>query len=527
MNTIHRSLFSGSRRASSGVRVLIASLVAAAGVLTLAPIGSGLVPASAASLREPAKTAEQRIKIKLKDGRSVEGVLLEETREFVRVRVKSAIGNVETKYFLSEIESVEKLVSTPATGTEPKSDGGKKDEPKKDEVKKDDTKSATIAGAASGGSVNKLDQFEPKLSNNPDDPSAKVIYRINIRGDVGEAVSATPLRKIVADASKHQPDILLLYIDSRWDWYQNNARSPLQEAAAFDKVDRVTEISEILIDEVRDNPKWGKKPEIVTWVKNAYGPAAFIPFVANRIYYAPDATHGGMGYIDFLFQGRGDYVVREKQISLRMGRAEGLAVKGGHDFRVLRAMARFDYTLSYTMVGGKPEFHEDLTGDTILTDDGNAEAGRGDTMEDSVRGKGNDVLNLNAETGQRIGFIDGVAGTFDDLMFELGVSRAYKTFGLRGDRITADWSREIGRVLPELRDLQDKLGDTRVVGETPEDRNRARARQKSIINQMIGIVQKYKEVAGDIVGDPDDFIDAQRARLAQIDLEIRMDRPRR
>jgi hypothetical protein len=283
----------------------------------------------------------------------------------------------------------------------------------------------------------------------------------------------------------------------------------------------------VLIDEVRDDPQWIKKPEIVAWVKYAYGPAAFIPFMANRIYYTPDAVHGGIGYIDFLFAGTGDYVVREKQISLRMGRAEGIAVKGGHDFRVLRAMARRDYTLSYSMVGGKPVFYEDLSGDTILTDDGNVEAGRADLMEDVVRGRGNDVLNLSAETGQRIGFIDGVAASYEDLMFELGTSRAYKTFGLRGDRITQEWTREIGRVLPELIDLRDKLNDTRIDGQTPDERNRQRARQKSLINQAIAIVQKYKEVAGDIVGDPDGYIDQQRQVLAQIDVAIRMDRERR
>ncbi|MFN7558994.1 MAG: hypothetical protein ACK5RX_06495, partial [bacterium] len=196
---------------------------------------------------------------------------------------------------------------------------------------------------ATGAKVNKMDLPFDNLGTNQSDPNAAVVYLIKVRGEVGTDFSATPLKRALDDAKKIQPDVIVLQIDSavkpkngRGGEGKDGENLLTEQSQAFDSVDSVTEISTLLIDDIRDNKGWVKKPRLVAWVKRALGPAAFLPFVCKDIYYTPDAVHGGIGYLDYYFNGVGDVVVREKQRSLRMGRAEGLAVKGGHDFRIIR-----------------------------------------------------------------------------------------------------------------------------------------------------------------------------------------------
>jgi len=383
---------------------------------------------------------------------------------------------------------------------------------------------------ATGAKVNKMDLPFDNMGTNQSDPNAAVVYLIKVRGEVGTDFSATPLKRALEDAKKFQPDVIVLQIDSavkpkngRGGEGKDGENLLIEQSRAFDSVDSVTEISTVLIDDIRENKGWVKKPRLVAWVNRALGPAAFLPFVCKDIYYTPNAVHGGIGYLDYYFEGVGDVVVREKQRSLRMGRAEGIAVKGGHDFRILRAMAREDYVLSYTMVGGKPEFYEDMSGDTILTDDGNVQAGRGDSYEDYLRNTGNDTLTLTTPVAKRIGFIQGEAATMDDLAFELGIQRAYKVYGRRADRELAGWRNLVDNLTPQFNKLRRDLAEWRLEGENSSERNISRNKLKRIYLKMIDLVSKNKEV-GRANGFTDEFIDTVRVRIAEVDQQIRLDR---
>jgi hypothetical protein len=373
-----------------------------------------------------------------------------------------------------------------------------------------------------------MDSPFDNMGTNKDDPNAAVVYLIRVRGEVGTDFSTTPLKRMIDDAAKFQPDFIILDIDSTFRPDRRTgvgeSYSPQDASRAFNLVDRVTEMSGVLINDIRDGAQWKKKPRIVAWVRNAIGPAAFLPFVAKDIYYTENARHGGIGFLDLMFAGVGDEVVREKQRSLRMGRAEGIVIKGGHDFRILRAMAREDYVLSYTMVGGVPEFHEDMSGDTILTDDGVGP--RGDSAEDILRNQGNDVLTLTTPVAKRIGFIAGEANTLDDLAFELGIQRAYKVYGRRAERFAADWRRQVDNVLPQLQRIQRDIQEFRIEGQTPAERNQSRARLKRLLNQMIDLLGRNKEVSAAAGFDPDGEIDSLKQEIARIDQQIRLDRDR-
>lgn len=364
---------------------------------------------------------------------------------------------------------------------------------------------------------------------NTDDPNCAKIYMIPVNGEVGRDFAAMPLREVMKDAKSVQPDYIVLYINTTWKDFRGqdkNLYNPKDASGAFNSVDKVHDIGLLLTDEIRDDKGWVKKPQMISWVRKALGPSAFIPFMTPKIFYTKEALHGGIGYLDYLFAGVGDLVVQRKQQSLRMGRAEGVAIKGGHDPRILRAMAWVDYSLSYTLVGGKPVFYENITdGENILTDDGDAEAGRRDTVDDMMNFKGNDVLTLTTDVAKRIGFIDGEANSTEDLAYELGVSRSYRVYKDRSAKIIAQWQKDSAVRRAEFFRMRDESRRIQVDGATAQERNAQRGRIKRNLQGMVDLLTRYRDsLFGAEIGDPDDLCDQIRQSIAQIDQQIRLDR---
>ena len=96
-------------------------------------------------------------------------------------------------------------------------------------------------------------------------------------------------------------------------------------------MDKVRELDTMLADRVNLGGEFKTKPRMVAWVNKATGGAAFFPFLFKEIYFTSDGKMGGLGALESMFGGVGDEAVRQKQRSLRLGRAKGLAAKGGHD----------------------------------------------------------------------------------------------------------------------------------------------------------------------------------------------------
>ncbi|MBY0309483.1 MAG: hypothetical protein K2Q09_12135 [Phycisphaerales bacterium] len=368
-------------------------------------------------------------------------------------------------------------------------------------------------------------------SMNPDDPNAAKLYFVPITGQIGRDFALQTMKNMVKDIKEVQPDYIILRIENEWKSPEGEEKNMYSPNDVYGAVHRVDAIAQVITDDIRDDPSWKKKPQVIAWVKKALGPGAFIPFIAPKIYYTSDAIHGGIGYLDHLYDGRGDEVVRQKQYSLRLAWAEGLAIKGGHDPRIMRAMVRMDYSLSYTMVGGKPVFFENITdGENILTDDGDPEAGRADTIEDVLFNRGNDVLTLTTPVAKRIGFIEGVADSVEELAYELGVSRAYRVYRMNPAKIAGAWAKEVSQRRAEFMRLRDENRRIQVNGETVTERNAQRGRLKRNLQAMVDLLVKYRDaLLGIESGDPDTIADQIRQRIAQIDQEIRLDKdqPRR
>jgi hypothetical protein len=383
-------------------------------------------------------------------------------------------------------------------------------------------------GAASA--ANAEPAMKEKNVDKWEDPETTRIYVIPFRGEFGRDFSQTPMKRAMAEAKKEKPDIILLVFDASYtidgETYDDYAQ--FQGQASWNAVFRAAELATIFNDDFRSDKEFvnrkGEKPRIIGWVKKAMGPSAFLCLAMSELYFAENARVGGVGYLNFLFAGRGDEVVREKQRSLRMGKFEGLMSAAGYPTRIARAMSRSDGLLSYSMRGGKPVFFEDLTGDNILMDGGDPD--RRDTMEDLVRLRGNDVLTLNATTARDLGISRGTVNSEDELVSTLGVERSYAVRGEKALRILSQWSREIssaeGRVLRNIREFQ----RIQINGRTPAERNAQRGRQLGILNNVKRDLEKYEEAISPdtIQGAPKEITSEINVIIERIKTEMRLDK---
>lgn len=352
---------------------------------------------------------------------------------------------------------------------------------------------------------------EPERRADPatTDPDAKRVYVMELTGKFGRDISQTPIRDALEDARKQRADVVVVILQNDWDLVKG-LEEKTDDQAAFDELFRAEDMAPVFTKGIPE--KWQNPPKVVFWVKKAMGGAAFLPLICGDIYFHPDGKMGGIGNLTKLFGQMGDEVVRQKQYSLRMGHAEGLANVGGYDYRLVRAMATPEYVLSVAYEGGRPVYHERLPegpDEILLTDDGKDT--NQDTDKEIVAGEGNDVLTLNAKLARDLQVSKGTVETLDDLLFELGMSRntVVVNKGKEG-YFTKQWSDGVESALRNLRRLRERVNEIQITGEYT-DRTRARGQRKKLLNDMKAIIRRYAEIFGQ---------EQSLQMISQIDTEI-------
>lgn len=321
------------------------------------------------------------------------------------------------------------------------------------------------------------------------------VYLMPLEGEFGRRISPQSLTRALADVKKHQPDYLILYFNMEWAFGGRavDADDALAEQDSLsitwnNGLGSATEMSTLLIDSIRDDKQWKKKPKVVGWINKAMGPSAFLAFGFKDLYYHPDARHGGLGYTEYMFQGS-DETARQKQISLRLGAARGMGEKGSFDGRIVLAMADTSTVLSMTMEGGEPKLFTNDSGEILLTDD--AKEGNRDTLQDIKRGLGNDVLTLTADTALKLKVSKGTVGSGDDLLEQLGIIRNAKKIDGRSNKIFTEWENEVRTAENDIADAMRDYRDVRPERDTANAREEARARQISLLRKTLTRIQKY------------------------------------
>jgi hypothetical protein len=390
----------------------------------------------------------------LKDGRIVKGRLLEETDTQYTFEVMIGSITAVRTYSKNEVLGVVRGEETA-------------------KAQADTTASATPAAADR-------------------DPSAgPSVYVMELKGDWGRDIAVQPIREMLDDAKQHKPDIVVVVIDNK---FADDLGNDLSDDQFINfNVFAAEDIEPLFTREVPVN--WGYEPRWIIWVKNAMGGAAFLPFNFEEIYFDPSGRMGGLGYLIFNWGTMGDVEVREKQISLQIGHAEGMAIRGGHDPRIIRAMSDMRMELSYKLEGGRPVLFERLPqspDEILLTDNGSKDEFR-DSIDQRVRGETNDALTLKPDVAQTLGISKGTVATLDDLLWELGISRTANLIESRSDRIAERWADSLVRAERQFVKLTRDFADVQVQGDYNE-RRAARARQISIIEEMIRLSRRYEGV---------------------------------
>lgn len=341
------------------------------------------------------------------------------------------------------------------------------------------------------------------------DPDAKRVYVMELTGKFGRDISQTPIRDAVEDARKQRADVIIIVMQNDWDLVKG-LEEKTDDQAAFDELFRAEDMAPVITKGIPE--KWQTQPRVVFWVKKAMGGAAFLPLICKDIYFHPDGKMGGIGNLTKLFGQTGDEVVRQKQYSLRMGHAEGLANTGGYDYRIVRAMATPEYVLSVSFEGGRPVYHERLPegpNETLLTDDG--KDSNQDTDKEIVAGEGNDVLTLNAKLARDLRISQGTVETLDDLLFELGLSRNTVLVNKgKEDYFTKQWTEGVKSAIRNIQKLRAQVNEVQIGGDYPQ-RTKARGQRKKLLNDMKAIIRRYAEIFGE---------EQALQMISQIDTEI-------
>lgn len=446
---------------------------------------------SSPSVGGAAKTPEQSASangatkdvLTFKNGRVIEGRIVEITETEVKVEVTHAGLKAVTSFPRADILSIERGVSAEGKPAE----AGVK---------------TPAAGAA---------EKDGKKASAQASPGAAKVYQITLKGNFGRDVSLTPIKRALEDAMSMDPDVIVVKMDCTQD-----------ERFGFDGLFA----AERMLPPFEEAMRGGKR--VVFWIKRATVGAAFLPLVSKEIYFMPEGRMGGIGTLQNF--DLGDKRVNEKQISLRLGHAEGIAIQGGYDPILVRAMARAGRWLAVNFRGGKPEYitskptpEQVADGWIVLTDDADGE--NKDTDEQVVRGTANDVLNLNADMALRLNVSKGTAEDMSKLVFTLGLGSEHTLLEGKGQKILDDWAKSVKDAGDEMRRLQSRLQS--FAQKQGEDPKTALGRRSTILRELRGLLGTYEEVfdaGGEQRARIDQELEQIRQQIAEINRQQRQPR---
>gem|GEM_PF-1583287 len=462
--------------ASRGARWSLGLAIASMAIL---PIVTPLQTASAQESAPASKDANLDTLV-LRNGRIIKGTITKETESEVQIIVVVAGITAPASFLRSEILEIHHSEHDPAAGDP---DAPNSPQTPREPAVVSRKKSQPRTGSANDKPVIYVLPLKGHIMGQP--LGLEFVVQEGVREDI---ISITPVSRAIEDARTHNPDVIVIEID---------ADSPGGFDGLFVAQPIIGAIEKLQESDVR----------VVFWVKRAIAGAAFLPFISPEIYFKSDGVMGGVGNLGSF--NIGDDIVNEKQISLRLGIAEGYAIQGGYDSALVRAMARKENWLFVRWEDGKPVYldHEprpsDGSGWSLLSDDG-----AGENADVSVLSQ-NDVLQLDADWSQRLRVSKGAADSLDDLAFMLGYGRGYRVERGNAKRILTDWGHRVAAAVDEIVQQQELIGGRRGRRSASSNTQADIGRKIGVIRRIRGLLTVYAEVL-----DPDG------SRRAQFDLQV-------
>lgn len=463
-----------SNSGGSGNNTFLHRLLAASGVAILAVSAlTTQVAMSPAWAGEPEKTKpaasdEDDVLIMKSTNLEIRGRIISETDTKIKFKGLQSGISFEAEYDKSEILTIKRGKRTEDKGTPaaPKSDPAKP----------------------------AIDKAKEPVKDKPDATGKTRVYVATLQGDFGEDISETPLRNILKDAAAQKAEVLILELNNKWEQRGERLPDDVGEAGFVFAAERLTPI---LTNELPTIFGLAKQPapRVIFWVKQAMGASALLPFCAKEIYMSSDSRIGGIGGLTQMFK-TGDAVVKSKLYSAHLGHAQGWAISGGYDPRIINALCVVEYWLSCKVTGEQVEYFErdadPLKGEELLTDDG-LDA-HGDTVKERISGDGNDVLTLDAKKALRLRISKGTADDLDSLLYALKLDRSGLRVDAKSKSITEGWSKQLADAKKQYRKLFEEANDVRV--DAPGDydaRTKARGIRKRKFEAMLSVWDRYHE----------------------------------
>ncbi len=202
-----------------------------------------------------------------------------------------------------------------------------------------------------------------------------------------------------------------------------------------------------------------KRHRLVAWIKQAISAACATAMHCNEIYFMTEGTAGAMT----AFNSATGQAWKGEELDEWMQRAGEWMQQGGRSPYIAEAMIHAPSLLSYDKdpVTGEVTFYNDLSGETVLSRDG-------------------ENLVFTASTAYDCGFSDGTADTEEQLA-ELLDLPAWNEVSDYGRRIAADWQETVELANRELRLLSNRL----------EYAGSGSGNQVEIIGKRIKIFEKF------------------------------------
>ena len=436
------------------------------------------------------------------NGRVVRGDILEETDATIIMNVRiGSMPAVRTVYEKDQILEIKRDI--------PRESEGRKDEAeKKEEVLPDKN--------ARGEDI---------------DEDTTLFYYAELNGIFEKDLTATPLTDLFRDVDETFNDLVEISdprggVTYKVDETKRDKHIVLLKLDAttlyegFDGLFAAERVTPIFKDEIQ------KGRRIVFWVDQAIGGAAFVPWLSPEMYITPDSVIGLAGGLDDF--DIGDEQVNLKQLSLRMGHAEGLVVYGGYGrlgVAIVQAMARGQYWFAVRLTGVEPEYYisTEMPGPEImnnpqwilLTDNGQDEY---EDDPDEVL-YGNDTLFLRDDMPLKLGIADGVASSIEDIALSMRVFRNYAVLeNTKAEAIMNGWTEDVERALVNYQRIFDEANNVQIGGGR-DAILAALGRQQRLLLQARGILRRFAAVMdpdGNERANIDVMIEQIRARMRNL-----------
>jgi hypothetical protein len=283
------------------------------------------------------------------------------------------------------------------------------------------------------------------------------VYTLELKGTFGREVALAPTKEAMEEAARLKADVVLVKLDA--DFTPEGSESTVLIADTSRQREVARELAGALVPD-----DWQGTPRIVTWVKRAEGGAAVLVYAMPELVYTPNAVHDPV--VEFASLGDGGHAR-----SLVLGRMQAIALRGGHPVELLTAMVRKDYVLSAHINGSDMEFHEDLSGELVLS---NAD----------------DLLRLDAATAQKLGLSKGTAATEGDVWKAVGISDV-RHVGNNRDEMER-WRRGVFDAEREVADLVTRINELRVAAPGGYDeRATARTERTQMARDILSRLEKF------------------------------------